>query len=121
MATRSFIILSNPNGKHCGIYCHNDGSPMGVGKILTSFYKDVNKIQDLIDLGDISSLDKTLDGTIAYARDRGENINKTKAKYFTDLIEAIKYGWENAGADYVYVFRPKDKKWETHQVGKGDI
>lgn len=98
MSTRSRIGMEMPDGKIKSIYSHWDGYPSGVGAILEKHYKDPKKIEELLDLGDISSLGsfydeelsaldfkklddpikrdeiikKTAECTVAY-KDRGEN------------------------------------------------
>lgn len=121
MAERCTIILSNPNGLHKSIYCHKYGIPSETGKYLKEYYKDPQIVEKLIGLGNISELGKTLETTKAYVRDFGENVNKNKAETFTDLTKAIDTAFNRDSADYVYVFRPKDRMWETHQRGKGYI
>jgi hypothetical protein len=53
--TRSFIATATPNG-YRGIYCLWDGYLEGVGAILQQYYTDPTKLDQLIRLGDISSL-----------------------------------------------------------------
>lgn len=86
MSTRSAIIVKHGDG-YRGIYCHFDGYPDGVGKILSKHYTIQEKVDSLIALGDLSSLgtevsapegkthsyDKPIENvTVAYARDRGD-------------------------------------------------
>lgn len=87
MATRSRIAIEKKDGTVESIYCHWDGYPENNGIILVENYKDHKKVQDLIDLGDISNLapnveadpdtghtfNNPVDGVVvAYGRDRGE-------------------------------------------------
>jgi hypothetical protein len=58
MATRSRIAIENQDGTVTSIYCHFDGYIDGVGKILQENYNTREKMEQLIDLGDISSLGK---------------------------------------------------------------
>ena len=43
------------------IYCHFDGYLDGVGKILREHWSDTKKVEELIQLGDLSSLGKVYD------------------------------------------------------------
>jgi hypothetical protein len=64
------------------VYCHWDGYPEGVGAILKEHYSDPSKIEQLLNIGDISSLREDIgeqhdfasssDVTTFYGRDRGE-------------------------------------------------
>ena len=87
MATRSRIAIETTAGKVRSIYCHWDGYPGNNGKILMEHYTDKEKIINLIELGDISSLapevntdlphtfNSPVEGVVvAYGRDRKEKI-----------------------------------------------
>jgi hypothetical protein len=56
MATRSVIGKLESDGKVTAIYCHWDGYADRVGLMLMKHYQDVAKIDDLMTLGDLSSL-----------------------------------------------------------------
>lgn len=90
MATRSRIGIENEDGTVSSVYCHWDGYPDNNGKILLSNYTDREKAEELIALGSISSLGKSIapnpglnhsfkepqdDVTVAYHRDRGEDLD----------------------------------------------
>ena len=60
MSTRSMIAFENSDGSIDAIYCHWDGYPEGVGQTLLDNYQDVSKVKQLISLGDLSSLGKTV-------------------------------------------------------------
>ena len=106
MSTRCYIAKQAGEGKYRTIYCHSDGYPEGVGKILLTYYGYPEKIDQLLDLGDISVLDKWIypdpekphgfgysevngkfvansqEGvTLAYGRDRGDT--ETRAQVYT--------------------------------------
>lgn len=128
MSTRSRIGMEMPDGTIKSIYCHWDGYPEGVGKELEKSYQDPKKIEELLNLGDISSLGdhydeevskadwgkfdisdpderdalikKSATCTIAY-KDRGENV---PARVDEDEIEFI----AKAGKcceEYMYLFK----------------
>lgn len=56
MSTRSRVGVLLPNGSVKSIYIHHDGYPEGVGDILVNHYTTLDKINKLLDLGDLSSL-----------------------------------------------------------------
>ena len=103
MATRSRIAIEDQDGIVSSIYCHFDGYLSGVGKLLKEYYTTQPKVQALIELGDISSLDMTPTSTVAYHRDRGEDLNQLEHKdiesFFNGIIE-----------QYGYLFT-KDNRW----------
>jgi hypothetical protein len=69
------------------VYCHWDGYPSNMGPLLTKHYNTIEKVKELLALGDLSSLGSKVkpepgqehsfnkpapDVTVAYHRDRGE-------------------------------------------------
>lgn len=103
MSTRSFISRLNENGSITGVYCHHDGYPDGVGAMLRNNYTTPDMVESLLSLGDLSCLGPTINnGTIAYARDRGEELEPLTT--YTTLSEAISEAWMELGAEYIYVY-----------------
>lgn len=114
MSTRSSISVKNPNGTVTTIYCHFDGYPEGVGETLQKHYNDYVKVQELISLGSLSTLDESIecpeghsfdnrmDGyTVAYHRDRGEELREST---YNSLEEA----WEHEQQEFNYYFDGED-------------
>ena len=103
MSTRSRIAIEKQDGTVTSIYCHFDGYISGNGEILQNHFQDREKVEQLMALGDISSLESDIDETIAYHRDRGEDLNQHQHKdvegFFVDNIHP-----------YGYLFT-KDNKW----------
>ena len=122
-ATRSMIGIEEPNGKITATYCHYDGYPEGVGKMLKKFYKNPSVIKKLVTLGKqgISTLGKNigkkhdfdmpydekekLGYTTFYGRDRGEGGNFTQVSKDRTQIKT------NSGEEWLYIWSVKDKKW----------
>ena len=72
MSTASTIAAKMNNGKVGIIYCHFDGYIAGVGNILFNHYQEQSKIEELINLGNVSSIDQNIGNVDAYGRNRGE-------------------------------------------------
>jgi len=118
MATRSTISIREEDNQVKTIYCHWDGYIDGVGQELKDNYSDADKVRELINLGDISSLRakvKPMEGyedvhtfdsplsdvTIAYGRDRGES-----------NIEPREYNiFPYEKQEYSYMFDVKTNTW----------
>lgn len=102
MSTRSSIsvkigdIIKN-------IYCHYDGYPSHVGKILLEHYNSQKLAEKVVSLGDLSALYQSMDCpkwhnfdhpikgfSIAYCRDRGCPEERTKARIFDNIQDALK-------------------------------
>ena len=115
MATRSLIGYANPNGTITYVYCHHDGYLSHNGRILLNFYNTFERVKQLVDGGQMSSLGERPDApaghsyktpvdghTVYYGRDRGE----TNAQPTIASCEVAFYGNDPS---YKYLF--KDGKW----------
>jgi hypothetical protein len=128
MATRSTIALEFADGTVQQVYCHWDGYLSGVGRILKEHYSDPFRLQQLIELGSISTLAPEIgvkhpfdnpyswgtpeyqahqhqfeNMTKFYGRDRGETDNG--ARRFQDFADYEANGpWE----EYNYILRQVD-------------
>jgi hypothetical protein len=115
MATRSKIAIENADGTVSAIYCHWDGYPQHNGMMLAENYTNREKVQQLIDLGSISSLREYVfpEGehsferpesatTIAYHRDRGEDL---VIEQYSSVDEYLKGDLE----EYGYLFTADDE------------
>jgi hypothetical protein len=126
MATRSRIGIENEDGSIESIYCHWDGYPRRNGKILAEHYTNPEKIKALLALGDISSLNENVgpvDGvehtfdkpvgnvTVAYHRDRGEDLRKPMVKHSMEGFANSDY------EEYGYIFT-KENEWQVVGVKK---
>lgn len=123
MSTRCYIGKLNPDDSISAVYCHWDGYPEWVGKILTDHYTDEEKLDKLLELGQVSSLgpeigekhdfnDRNDNFCTFYGRDRGES--DTGAQRFSSLSDYI----NEVGVDYHYIFG--GGKWRVFS-NKGEI
>lgn len=119
MATRSHIGVRNLDGTVDYIYCHFDGYPEHNGNILKEHYQDMDKVNALMKLGDLSSLGQDIgekhdfenrvrDWCHAYGRDRGESRVSVTTSKFEDLLH-------DDAVDYLYVF--DGDYWECYKTG----
>lgn len=85
MATRSTIAIEKTDGTVEQVYCHWDGYLSNNGSLLMKHYTNAARLQELIDLGNLSSLAANISPTgphtfdnpqedvcVFYGRDRGE-------------------------------------------------
>lgn len=113
MATRSRIAIETKDAQGNvmvkSIYCHWDGYPSNNGKILLESYQDREKVEKLIRLGDISSLHNEVEPsgphsfndpqpgvTVAYHRDRGEDLRRPHVNHSRDAFfrsDVEEYGY----------------------------
>ncbi len=130
MATRSAIIAKLPDGTYRGIYCHSDGYPEHVGRILSTHYKSDVRVEALLNLGDLSALYKMIAPseqgidrrtgqptsrhsfddpqakvTIAYGRDRGEQGTEAKIGRTVDEVARC--------IDHAYCYLFENGTWQV--------
>ncbi len=125
MSTRSYIAEELKDGKYKVIYCHFDGYLEHNGEILVKHYKSRKKIEELLKLGDLSSLAKKVkpnpkkehsfeygkrqkDVCVAYNRDRHDNDPENEAQILTKE-EMFKNSW----IEFFYIFT-LDNKWKYY-------
>ena len=127
MGTRSNIGIVNTDKSITSIYCHWDGYPEYVGKILLNHYITSDRVNKLMQLGDLSSLGEDMYPTeshtfdnpqkgvcVAYGRDRGErNVDSVICE---DLGQYEDLGGDT-GTNYQYLF--EDNKWMYRNTYKG--
>lgn len=93
MATRSTIALEYADGTVDQIYCHWDGYIEHNGRILFEHYKDPFKLQQLMDLGDLSSLGPVIGEQRPFDPGYGEKDPVKKAEIEAAYNAADKAGW----------------------------
>ena len=59
MATSATITLKTKDGKYKSVYLHNDGYLEGAGYVLKKYYPTYEKVDQLLNLGNLSSLGRT--------------------------------------------------------------
>ena len=109
MATRSLIGIKLDNIVKT-IYCHWDGYPEHNGKLLIENYSSPAAITELMELGDLSTLDITPDKCKAYHRDRNEPWSMVEPREMdmnTVVVDAVK----DYGVDYVYIYN-NEFEWD---------
>ena len=116
MATTSYIGKQLPDGKVKYIYCHWDGQLDNNGKILVENYNTSEKLDQLLELGNLSVLgpeigekrdfDSPLDRKycLAYDRDRGEPNQGAKT------CELDQY--DSEFVNYAYLYTDEGWKWK---------
>jgi hypothetical protein len=126
MATRSRIGIENQDGTVTSIYCHWDGGPENNGAMLKEHYSDRERVEKLIALGSLSSLSPEIDPTgehsfekpqvgvtVAYHRDRGEDLIQSIKPSTERYFEDVGNGWEGYG----YLFT-KQGEWVYSKAGR---
>jgi len=119
MSTRSYIAKKQPDDTFKAIYCHFDGYPEGVGQVLVDSFTDESKVDRLLELGSLSYLRYDIetqnhfqtfpireeevelkDVTMAYHRDRGDELIINEFSNLEELLEFFSDSW----GEYLYVY-----------------
>ena len=122
MATRSLIGKLNSDGTVTSIYCHWDGYPSHNGVLLQEYWNTPYKVDQLLALGDLSSLGKEIgeqqdfngsrnrDWCMAYGRDRNQSNTGARTVSREDFFGDEDY------IDYFYLYN-EDFEWECYYEG----
>jgi hypothetical protein len=117
MSTRSAIGMVTYDGRIKAVYCHFDGYiDGGVGETLLNRYKDIFKVNELINGGSISTLGGLIRETKYYAGVEG--IEGNEPKLFDTKEEMVSY-YKDSWCEYFYLFEndswtvTQDTNWET--------
>lgn len=108
MSTRSFISYCDGD-KFIGNYCHYDGYPEHVGKILVEHYNSAQACELLVDGPQIRNFDH--DGTVARFGD-----SECGTEEYESILEIL-----NSGFDYVYVYSNLNNCWDCFGKSNGQV
>lgn len=103
MSTPATIGIERKNGLKTFITVNFDGYMEHTGKMLLKHYNTTEAIEELLALGDLSSIGETLDECIAYNRDRNESWEETMPR--THTLEQEK---EARYAAHTYIWNGQD-------------
>ena len=118
MSTRSYIGTLKEDKQVFFVYCHFDGYPTGVGRLLREYYDRPEDVINMLSFGNISSLASTIEDTTFYGRDRKEaNQEQTQATYDEYLPST---GSEDSGVAYKYLFNEYTEEWSCYNM-QGDL
>jgi len=122
MGTRSLIGKQLSDGSILGVYCHYDGYPAYNGRMLRDNFDTVEKVNKLIDGGDMSCTwtnagwnNETLpeSGPLYYTM-RGESLESNAPQLYKDLNEFLCAADDNYGAEYTYHY--VNGEWVCHKL-----
>lgn len=131
MATRSAIGYKTSEGKIRAIYCHWDGQISHNGRILRTSYTDPAKVEQMVELGDLSTLGAEIAPTpleghrmgttqkgvcVYYGRDGGEGEGDMIATQEFDTVPEFVEDMTHMDCDYFYLFNGQD--WLVNEYGE---
>ena len=118
MSTRSYIGTLKEDKQVFFVYCHFDGYPTGVGRILREYYDGPERVARLLSFGNISSLATLIDDTVFYGRDRQETNQEQKQTTYDEYLPST--GSEDSGIEYRYLFDEYSEEWSCYNM-RGDL
>lgn len=92
IGTKAFIAKQQENGKYRTIFCQLDGYPEVVGATLVECYNTPDKVEALLDIGDIYTLGKKLAPDPNSPHNREDGWQK-------DVTVAFGRDWEESGVE----------------------
>jgi hypothetical protein len=104
MATRSRIGLELSDGSILSIYSHWDGYPEFNGVKLVEHFNTKEKVQELIDLGDISCLWTNAGWNNETLPETGPLPYSSRGEDCPPRLDANKYDYLANGEEYAYIF-----------------
>lgn len=123
MSTHSVIGIIHPNQSVECITCHFDGYLEINGRILYQHYQDVQKVNQLMKLGNLTWLSENIeppkgeehsydkpypDTTLAYMRDRHEkNQESVTLENFKEFMKEA----HESDCEYIYVYDTYNNEW----------
>lgn len=125
MGIPCFIAKEIGDNQYRTIWCAFDGYLEHTGVMLARHYNTEERVDKLLDLGNLSGVFPTLEPdpskphtwgnhqrnvTISYARDHGENGQEATVKTFDELND------DSAWTQTTYIFT-KDKTWKYFHIG----
>lgn len=101
MGTAAHIAIKNENGSVEVIYCHHDGYPSWLGRVLLETFGKDNDVRWLLAHGDAVGLDVDIEKCEFFGRDRGEEDVESieysnEAEWLADL--------EDSSIEYAYLY-----------------
>jgi hypothetical protein len=100
MSTRSFICIEDDEQGYRGIYCHYDGYPEHVGKILVEYYNHIAAAEMIVHGPQIRNFDN--DGRVVRFGDGTPD----DSEVYLGIEEAL-----SSGFDYAYVYSTQENCW----------
>ena len=112
MSTNASVHVKGLDGKVRSIYIHWDGYLSHAGDMLRNHYSTQAAADELVGMGDCSSLDATLDDSTFYHRDRNEDYDDVRANEAFNLVDSL----ELNSQQYDYYF--DTAQWHLVTGGK---
>ena len=111
MSTRSMIAIQDADGSCYAIYCHFDGYVSHMGKMLTTYFNDDESAADLINNGELRSLDISAEDENKVVREHfEEDFEKREIEYYDTVVDMLN-AFQNSDREYLYLWDDVIETW----------
>ena len=111
MSTRSMIAIQDAAGSCYAIYCHFDGYVSHMGKMLTTYFNDDESAADLINNGQLRSIDvSSEDENKVILEHFEEDFEKREIEYYDTVVDMLN-AFKNSDRDYLYIWDDVIETW----------
>ena len=118
MSTRSTIAIRRNDGSVKKIYCHSDGYIQWNGSILQKYYSTADKVENLLALGNLSTLGPEIKPDDPHDWDLGYH-DARFCRTYTSRGEALEFLPPDQMEEYNYIFDEAEGCWTvTWEVSK---
>lgn len=109
MSTRSMIAFQDADGSYYAIYCHFDGYVSHMGKMLTVHFNSEEKAIDLVNEGELRSLDVDKDGNVELEHFE-EDFEKREIEYYDTIVDMLN-AFAMSDREYLYLWDDTAEEW----------
>ena len=101
MSTRCYITKKYPNDSYAFIYCHSSGDPTYTGAILAEHWLDPDDVENLIQLGSISSIGHSIADCTLTDQNNEADSEPTLHPDFQSILDDLS---DDIFIEWMYVF-----------------
>ena len=109
MSTRSMIAFQDADGACYAVYCHFDGYVSHMGKMLTTYFNDDESAADLINNGELRSIDENKDGNVELEHFEQDFENR-EIEYYDSMNDMLN-AFQNSDREYLYLWNDVIETW----------
>lgn len=110
MSTRSMIAIQDADSNFYAVYCHFDGYVSHMGKMLQTYFNSMEKAVDLINEGELRSIEPTEDGVDVVLEHFVEDFEKREIEYY-DTMEDMLAAFCNSDREFIYLWDDELEGW----------
>jgi len=125
MSTRARIGILLEDNSILSSYVHWDGYPSYTGAILAKNYTTKEKVSELIDLGDLSTLkadrdwdnNQIAEGPLSYSERGDTEVEPILSKDDFAFVQQT----QNCNGEFAYVFNTVTNQWSCYDLSAGEF